>query len=395
MIYLWDADYPWDVRTEKICRTLNDSGFAMHIVARNRRWDVAEEALPEGTVHRLRPWRWVGQRFDGVLQFPAFLNPRWAHRLGTVVAKTAPAAIVVRDLPLCPVAIGVGRRHHLPVIFDMAENYPALLRDVWDTGRQQGLDWLVRNPNAAVAVERYCLPRVDHVLVVVEESKARIQELGVPSDRITLVSNTPPRSRAQASRPHDKESPRLVLVYMGLMELARGLDTLLHAIARLNEQGSNVFLQMIGGGRDLGLLQERAQILGLGESQVRFHGYIPSHADALEIVGGADVGVIPHLANDWANTTIPNKLFDYMAAGIPVLTSDSKPCSRIVRQTGCGVVFRAADVDSLVEAVRRLASPKDRKRLGAAGISAVLEALNWEADTSRLRNALEATLKRG
>jgi glycosyltransferase involved in cell wall biosynthesis len=231
------------------------------------------------------------------------------------------------------------------------------------------------------------------VLVVVEESMTRIQELGVPSDRITVVSNTPPLSRAKAAPHADKQSPRLTLVYMGLMELARGLGTLVDATARLTEQGSNVLLQMIGAGRDLALLQERARILGLGETQVRFHGYIPSHAEALEIVSAADVGVIPHLANDWANTTIPNKLFDYMAAGIPVLTSDSRPCSRIVRETGCGEVFRSGDVDSLVSAVRRLASRENRRRLGAAGISAILEGMNWEADSTRLRNTLEGILK--
>jgi glycosyltransferase involved in cell wall biosynthesis len=216
-----------------------------------------------------------------------------------VAAETGCAAIIVRDLPLCPVAIWAGRRHRLPVIFDMAENYPALLQDVWDTGRQQRLDWLVRNPKAAAAVERYCLPRVDHVLVVVEESMTRIQELGVPSDRITLVSNTPPLSRAKAAPHADKQSPRLTLVYMGLMELARGLGTLVDATARLTEQGSSVLLQMIGAGRDLRLLRERARILGLGEET----GEVPwVHHQPCGSVGDRQRGGLLESSHTWPTT---------------------------------------------------------------------------------------------
>jgi hypothetical protein len=102
VVYLWDADYPWDVRVEKICASLTAAGHEVHIVARNRRWDAERERLPEGTVHRMHPWRWIGRRLDEALGFPAFFSPRWGTLLSRTVREVNAHAIIARDLPLCP-----------------------------------------------------------------------------------------------------------------------------------------------------------------------------------------------------------------------------------------------------------------------------------------------------
>jgi hypothetical protein len=194
IVYLWDADYPWDVRVEKVCASCTQAGYDVHIVARNRAWRPLEERLPVGTVHRMRPWRWAGRRGDGLLSFPAFMSPRWLRHLSDVVRRVRPSVIVVRDLPLCPTAIWIGKRHGVPVVLDMAENYPAMMRKNFEAGRHRLIDYLVRNPAMVSAVERYCLPRLDRIIVVVEENAARLERLGVAPDRISLVSNTPPAS---------------------------------------------------------------------------------------------------------------------------------------------------------------------------------------------------------
>src|ERR1700741_3616036 len=74
---VWDADYPWDVRVEKVARSLTDAGHEVHLVARNRGRLSRYEQLPEAHVHRLRPLP-IGRRLDSATMFPAFFNPRWA-----------------------------------------------------------------------------------------------------------------------------------------------------------------------------------------------------------------------------------------------------------------------------------------------------------------------------
>jgi hypothetical protein len=99
VLYVWDADYPWDVRVEKICAALANAGHEVHIVARNRAGKVEREVLPEGTVHRMPRWPWAG-RFDAALGFPAFFNPRWASLLDRTIRAVRPDVVIARDLPL-------------------------------------------------------------------------------------------------------------------------------------------------------------------------------------------------------------------------------------------------------------------------------------------------------
>ncbi len=396
LVYLWDADYPWDVRAEKVCATCTSAGYDVHIVARNRAWRPTRERLAEGIVHRLRPWRWLGRRLDALLSFPAFCNPRWVLHLWRVVRGVRPSVLVVRDLPLCPTAIWVGRWLGVPVVLDMAENYPAMMRKNFEAGRQRPIDYLVRNPAVVARVERYCLPRLDRILVVVEESAARLERLGVPAPRVSLVSNTPPLARVDGRPPvraGDQGGP-LTLVYVGILEVPRGIADLLEAVALLRSAPQAVRAVVIGTGRDAAVFHARAAELGLTSAEVTFHGHLASHEDVRRLVRSADIGVLPHRVSEAWNTTIPNKLFDYMAAELPVITSDAAPFARIVRETGAGVVFRSRDPASLADAVRAMSDPARRRAFGAAGLAAVRQRYHWEYDARALLAALDSVRAR-
>ena len=390
IVYLWDADYPWDVRTEKICATLTSAGHDVHIVARNRAWRATEERLPEGTVHRMPPWRWAGQRADVLLGFPAFFSPRWRRLLDSVLRRVRPDVLIVRDLPLAPTAIAIARRRHVPVVIDMAENYPAMMQMIFDARRQSMADYLVRNPAAVAAVERYSIARADRVLVVIDEMAERLAHLGVARERIDVVSNTPPRARAVEAPERQRPSPAepITLVYLGLLEVPRGIAELIDAVALLRDEHTAVRCTIVGTGRDASLFHERARTLGLGPEHVRFLGYV-DRATAMAAVRDADIGVLPHHANEAWNTTIPNKLFDYMAVALPVITSSVAPFARIVRDTGAGDVFDAGDARSLAAAIRRLGPADVRLARGSAGRRAVLDRFHWEHDTAVLLRALD------
>jgi glycosyltransferase involved in cell wall biosynthesis len=392
VLYVWQADYPWDVRTEKVCRALTDSGSVVHLAARNRGWGPRAETLAEAVVHRLPEWQWAGQRLDGALQFPAFFNPRWNSLLSDIVRTERPDVIMVRDLPLCPTAIRVARRFGVPVVLDMAENYPAMIDNVWATGRQKPWDVVVRNPRWVAAVESYCIRRVDHILVVVEESAARLVGRGVPRERIDVVSNTPPASRAVRPRSTGARrlDARVELVYLGIQEVVRGLLELVEAVRILRDQAVPVRATIVGGGRDADLFRARARELRLTADDIVFTGHLPGHEAALEAIARADVGVIATHKTAESESTIPNKLFDYMAAGLAVLTSDVTPCARIVRETGAGEVFRAGDAGDLAAAARRVVEDAGRREAaGEAGRRAIVTRYNWETDSAVLRRVVD------
>jgi len=398
ILKVWDGEYPWDVRTEKVCRALTDAGHRVHMVARNRDRRILREELEECTVHRMPPFRAMGRLVDAASQFPAFFNPRWVGLMRRVGREEGVEAILVRDLPLAPTAIRVGRKLQVPVVLDMAENYPAMIRDLWTTGSTRPGDFLVRNPRAVEAVERWTMARIDHVLVVVEESRDRlVEELGVPLDRITVVGNTPSVERLEGylDPPGSMERlPRvpgdpLRLIYLGLLEQARGVGAVIEAVGLCRDRGVPVEFTIIGDGRAAAQFEVLARERSLDDSRVKFLGFVP-YREALPLLAKSDVGVIPHLANESWNTTIPNKLFDYMAAGVAVLTSEARPARRVVEATGCGLSFHGGDPQSAAVAIERLWREGETGMMGRRGQAAIRDEFNWERDGERLLQAMES-----
>jgi len=265
-----------------------------------------------------------------------------------------------------------------------------MMRMIFEAHRQRPIDYLVRNPAAVGLVERYCLTRVDRVCVVIEEMTERLVRLGVPRDRIDLVSNTPPRERAEAEPPSRAHAAgeSIDIVYLGLLEVPRGLGELIDAVALLRNEGLPIRTTIVGKGRDAQLFHRQARNLALGEDSVRFLGYVDRET-AMAAVRDADIGILPHHMNEAWNTTIPNKLFDYMAEALPVLSSSVAPFARIVRETQAGEVFEAGNARSLADAIRRLSDAGRRASCGAAGRRAIIERYHWERDTDVLLRGLE------
>jgi glycosyltransferase involved in cell wall biosynthesis len=390
---VWQVEYPWDVRAEKVALAITLAGHHVNLVARNRTGLPQVEQLREATVHRLASWRWAPSWFNAASMVAAFFNPRWFRHILRVARRTHADVILCRDLPLAITSVVVGRRLGIPVVLDMAENYPAMLQSRRSTGRAKPWDALVRNPAVARLIERWVVARVDAILVVVEESRDRLTGMGVPPERIALVCNTPPLARLDtrpATHNDDRTAP-LTAVYLGRVEEQRGIGTLLDAVSQLRAAGFPVALTIYGDGKDFALYRARAQALGLGPPSVVFRGQVPNDL-ALTELAEADVGIIPHWRDEQFDTTLPNKIFDYMAAGLPVVTSDATPLRRIVEATGCGRVFRDRDAAGLAQALRELGDAAVRRMAGERGRAAIRTTYNWERDVERLLAVLQAVV---
>jgi glycosyltransferase involved in cell wall biosynthesis len=383
---VFDGDYPWDVRIWKFAACLGEHGHEVHLVCRNLARRPAEETLEGLHIHRLRPL--ANARLNGPMTFPAFVNPVWIGRISEVVKGQRLDALIVRDLPLALAGVAAGRRHRVPVVLDMAENYPAMLRDVNRFERFRPQNVLVRNPVLASLVERIAMRLVDHVVVVIEEAQERLLRAGLPPDRISIVRNTPRVELARfpaAWGPPSRDASRLTVVFVGGLEPMRGLDAALDMLAAAVPRIPELRLRIIGDGRWKSDLEAQARSLGLGD-HVEFSGR-RDYQRALFEVGQADVGFIPHRLTEHTNSTIPNKLFEYMLLGKPVLATDMVPVRRILEQVGCGMVYRSREEG--VEALVRLRDEALRQALGDSGRRAVLDRYRWDRDGATLVGALE------
>ena len=386
--FLYKEDYPWDVRVEKIVKTLAAADHEVTLVARNLKRRPRLESAEDFTIRRLPAWPGPFRRLDGAFSVPLFFNPVWFATLARAVRESGASVIIVRDLPLMPLAIGVGAALGCRVVFDMAECYPEMYRSIVSFSRRRLRSWLTKNPAFASWMERFSVARSSHVMVMIEESRDRLLRMGFDAGKISIVSNTPART-TRLPRTHEGDST-LRLLYVGFVTRIRGLNNLIHGIRAYVDaypDGPRVEFDAVGKGAAIDEYRTLAERLGVA-SQVRFHGWCEQDF-VDELYARSDVGVLTYRFCPHWNHTIPNKLFDYMQAGMPVLATDVRPIRRIVEEVGCGVVFPDGDAQACGEAIARLTDAAVRAELGRRGHAAVEDRYNWEHDGAELLRVID------
>ena len=393
--HIWDADYPWDIRIEKVSESLVEAGHCVHLVCRNAGRLPRSDSSGTFHIRRLPAIPAALGPLHAFCNFPCPVSPFWIFEIARVVRQYQVDLILVRDLPLSIAAILVGVLYRIPVVLDMAENYPAMLRDRLRYTPTTLLGRIIRHPILARLIERVTLQFVDHVIVVVDESRDRLIATGVSPDQITVATNTPRIDQWNVSdqvKPERSLRGGLHIVYLGNLDGSRGVDTTIRAFAILKQRGIQMRLSIIGQGPSGRILEELIVRLDLRD-QVVLKGRLPFR-EVQATFRETDIGLIPHYSTEAWNTTMPNKLFDYMLWRIPVVVSDVKPVAAIVRSEKCGEVFKERDPDDLARCILALTDPKVRKEKGENGRAAIYRRYNWKVDVNGLIKAIEAVHER-
>ncbi len=156
-------------------------------------------------------------------------------------------------------------------------------------------------------------------------------------------------------------------------------------------------MEMLRAAESLAHLDVRLALVGVASDDVREAAANSTAANRIELIpwepplrvyerlSQADVGLVClHPLQRYVDA-LPVKLFEYMAAGLPVIASDFPGLRAIVEKADCGLLVDPVDVDSLTAAMRRLAeSPEERRRLGANGRRAIAERYNWRSEEAKL-----------
>src|SRR5208337_662520 len=118
------------------------------------------------------------------------------------------------------------------------------------------------------------------------------------------------------------------ILYIGKIDKHRGVDLAVRALPKLRRDFPNVTLTIVGDGTERRRLQELALSLGI-ENAIRFPGWV-EHGETGEYIKKSTVCLIPHLKSEHTDTTVPNKLLDYMALGKSIVASDCLPMKQII-----------------------------------------------------------------
>lgn len=243
------------------------------------------------------------------------------------------------------------------------------VRDLWpELPREMGV---ITNPVIlwAMGVLEFTAYRsADRLVALSPGIKAGIARRGVDESLIELVPNGCDIELMDgvsgAERPGEVADTDLVAIFAGAHGLANGLDAVLDAAAELNRRGrQDIKFLLIGNGMLKPKLVERAQAEGL--DNVIFKDPMPK-AELVRYLKGADIG-IQSLANIPAFYfgTSPNKFFDYIAAGLPVLNNYPGWVAQMIEDEAAGFAVPPDNANAFADALEAAAA--DRERLEVMG----------------------------
>jgi len=390
---IYQDQYPWDVRIEKFADALIKTKHVneVHILSRNRdNLEKFEQKSNRLFLHRLPSVK--NKIINGAINFPAFFSLVWIRTISAIIMKRKIDLIVVRDLPLSPAALFLGAVHKLPVIVDMAENYPAMISSTWKYRGPKLLDFIIRNPFLLGYLEKLVCIFARNVIVVSRHSLNRLKKQCKKAN-LWVVGNTPNLDYFQSTTEEGIEhsdQASYKMVYTGYLEAHRGLQTAIHAVAQVVKKVRDFKFIIIGNGTYEPQLRKLSSELGIQE-YVIFTGWIP-HEEIYDYIGKAEVCIIPHYVTAHVDTTIPNKIFDYMLKGKPVISTNATALKDIVEETGCGITYEDRSVEQLTMAILKYTDPNERKTAGERGRSAVLRKYNWDVDQSILAHAVQKAI---
>jgi glycosyltransferase involved in cell wall biosynthesis len=382
ILYVWKSGYPWDVRVEKICKSLVNSGYKVVLLAR---WNGEEKQKEEHEgVIIVR----AGFEKKRIFSTPISSNPLWKKYIQDAILEYKPSLIIPREIMLGSLGGRLAKKYKISVIMDMAENYPAAMKD-WEKYNKYLLSkFIINNLNLPERVEAKSVELMNGIITVCKENSERlIKKYKFNQDDIIEVHNTPAKNIYNFKTKGTKflhES--LTFGHHGYLTGEKRIDVFLEGFLQFNKEYPKSKFIIAGDGPSLNQLKEIAEKSDSNKSVVFLGSY--SHSDFQAIIEKFDIGVLPYQLNDFNNNTLHNKIFDYFAFGLPVITSETIPFKRIISETQAGICSNCTTVENVYSGLKDFID-NDLETMAENSFKAFEDKYNWENDEKNLLKFIE------
>lgn len=285
------------------------------------------------------------------------------HTLRDLLVELRPDVLHAHNplvLPAAWEAAKVLREHGVDVklSYDVREDFAGLpAKEIGNPAAHQAL----------LGTEREFMKKVDYVMTVTEshatllKDKYKLAEL--PETYVNMSVFQPMVGDVTVREAAGLGEDVPLAVYAGIMSWARGIETLIESMAHIDESVHLAIVTMPLPHPMQTKLDPLAEELGVRD---RIHYLDPvNQANLSYYLHGADLAIHP-LPGGSPNhdRTLPNKLFEYLHAELPMVSSDARTMAEFVRFNGMGEVFRSEDAKDLAEKVTKaLAEPVPQEHL--------------------------------
>ncbi len=360
------SDLTTDQRVIRICTTLQQMGFEVNVIARSFRNSLPLEKYPF-KASRIRCFF-----KKGVLQYAEF---NWKLFWKLLFTKTDYFLANDLDVLIPNYIISKCRRKHL--FYDTHEYFT-------------GVPELSHSPTKRKIwkfFENWIFPKLKTVYTVNESVKNKYaEEYG---NKIEVIRNVPISIRTEPkSLPlHWQDKIILLLQGAGINEGRGGIE-LLEAMKYLPEK---YFLVMIGSGNQWNLIQHKRVEWGL-ENKVEMIGKLPP-SELKKYTPLAHIGFSLDSFNDLnCLYNLPNKIFDYIHAGVPVIATAIPEVKKITEQYGCGICINNYDPVFIANTILSMMANKEAYDHYKINCVKAAKELCWEKESVKLMHIYQPYL---
>lgn len=349
---------------------------------------VAEASVPEDPSFRARVLR--GIRKNPLRRFMADLQRDipWELRLRRAAIETKADVYHAHDLDTLEICGIAAAKNGGRLVFDSHELWlkstKYLCRTTWFNRIR------LRN------IERRFIYKCDSVIAVTPMRADAMIQTYPDLDHVEVLMNCPEKLLSLPERGLLREKLRIpsentIVLYQGVFSPGRGLEQLIDAMGGIANK--NISLVMIGMDAMNGALQDLVSEKKLDRT-VLFLPPVPSEELASYTVD-ADIGVIL-FENTCLNNyySLPNKLFEYMMASVPIVSSSFPELQSVIREAACGLTVNTGCKEEISDAIVQLhESPAKRIAFGKSGRGMALSKYNWEQQRSLLTAVYRKLIK--
>ena len=362
------TDLNFDFRIFREATSLAHAGHHVSIVAGT--WNAQlDSAWEDFDVHQVPVDRTQSLRVS---------YPLWWRRAFRMLRRIPADAYHAHDLDSLWPASRAARECQVPLIYDSHE--------LWTEQSSLASRPLVRGVWAAM--ERRLSRHVSHTITVSEPIAEELQTRYGFGEVLVLGNLPPHRSPVPGDliREHlGLEPERVILLYQGGMLTDNGLAEQIEAMAGVEDAA----LVLLGDGPTKHQLVRQVADAGLAD-RVFFMPAVP-FLQLHPLTCSADVGLcLIKSTGKSFHWSLPNKLFEYMMAGLPVLGSEAPEIRRTLDETGAGEVVDPTDIPALRDRLERLVGDPDKRHEYAEAALRAATRLCWETESTKLTDLYAA-----
>ena len=287
------------------------------------------------------------------------------------ISKIKPAIVHFHDPELLPLGLLLKVIGYM-VIYDVHEDVPR------QTLSKHYLPWIIQKPLAwVISAVEWCGAKTFNAIV---PATPKIAEQFPVSKTIT-IQNFPIAAELLNPSPIPYIERPKSFAYVGVIAITRGAIEMIRAFEHLKHI-SGARLELVGEFSPSSL-EDALRVLP-GWVSVHFHGQV-SRAQVAQIMGQARAGMV--LFHPLPNhiDAQPNKMFEYLSAGLPVIASDFPLWRRIIDGAGCGLLVDPLNPKAIAEAMRWILDhPAEAEAMGQRGRQAAEHTYNWNTEAIKL-----------